>query len=167
MNEFLQSLLGLGVEPKYLTFFQCSLRGIIVLIAAIIMVRLGSKRALAEKTVVDTLAVVIVASVLSRTINGPSPFFETIGTAFVMVLFHRLLMAGAFRWHWFGNLIKGKSEVIVEDGRTLRDVMKRNQVSEHDLEEDLRLTAKLENLTTIKLARIERSGDISFIKKEQ
>jgi hypothetical protein len=50
MNTFsqsLQTLLGLGVEPKQLTFLQVPVRGVIVFIAALIMVRLSSKRSLA------------------------------------------------------------------------------------------------------------------------
>ena len=64
-------VLGLGAEAKDLTFLQCSIRGIIVFLCALLMVRIGSKRALAEKTAIDTLTIVIVASVLSRSINGP------------------------------------------------------------------------------------------------
>jgi uncharacterized membrane protein YcaP (DUF421 family) len=45
--------------------------------------------------------------------------------------------------------------------------MRRALVSDHDLEEDLRLDAKTEDISTIQFARLERSGDISFIKKEQ
>jgi uncharacterized membrane protein YcaP (DUF421 family) len=44
--------------------------------------------------------------------------------------------------------------------------MRMNHVSEHDLEEDMRLNASTEDLATIKPARIERSGDISSIKTE-
>jgi hypothetical protein len=36
---------------------------------------------------------------------------------------------------------------------------------EHDLEEDMRLDAKTEDLSKIKTARLERSGEISFIKR--
>jgi uncharacterized membrane protein YcaP (DUF421 family) len=43
--------------------------------------------------------------------------------------------------------------------------MSRNQISKHDLEEDLRLSAHTEDLAKIRVARIERSGDITFIKK--
>jgi uncharacterized membrane protein YcaP (DUF421 family) len=43
--------------------------------------------------------------------------------------------------------------------------MRRNHISRHDLEEDLRLTASLEDTSHVRRARIERSGDISFIKK--
>lgn len=45
--------------------------------------------------------------------------------------------------------------------------MKQGLVSEHDFEEDLRLDAKTEDVSTIALARLKRSGDISFIKKEK
>ncbi len=38
-------------------------------------------------------------------------------------------------------------------------------VSMHDLEEDMRLGAHIDDLSKIRLARVERSGDISFIKK--
>ena len=47
MNEFwnfFQTLLGLSLQPKDLTFVQISLRGITVFLATLIMVRLGSKR---------------------------------------------------------------------------------------------------------------------------
>jgi uncharacterized membrane protein YcaP (DUF421 family) len=159
-------LLGLGVEPRNLTFLQCSIRGVIVIVAGVAMVRLGSKRALAEKTAVDTLTIVIVASVLSRSINGPSPLFASIGAGFVLVLFHRALMSAACRWHTVGNLIKGTSDVIIRDGQPLQKAMNANQVSQHDLEEDLRLNASTEDASTIKIARVERSGDISFIKKD-
>jgi uncharacterized membrane protein YcaP (DUF421 family) len=45
-------------------------------------------------------------------------------------------------------------------------MMRHNHISEHDLEEDLRLEAQTEDLSRIRVARIERSGDISFIKKD-
>ena len=44
--------------------------------------------------------------------------------------------------------------------------MRINHISEHDLEEDLRLDAATEDFSKIKVARVERSGDISFIKAE-
>ena len=167
LTSLFAALLGIGVEPKNFTVVQCCIRGIVLLIAGLIMVRLGSKRALAEKTAIDTLTVVIVASVLSRAINGPSPLLPSIGAGFVLVLLHRGLMSAACRHHLFGNLIKGTSDVIVQNGQANEKAMRRNQISRHDLEEDLRLDAKLEDLSKIKVARVERSGDISFIKKEE
>ena len=105
--NFVGPLLGLGVEPKDLTFFQISLRGIIVFVATLIMVRLGHKRSLARKTAFDAVLIVILASVLSRAINGSSAFFATLGGGLVIVALHRLFASAAYHWHWFGFLIKG------------------------------------------------------------
>jgi uncharacterized membrane protein YcaP (DUF421 family) len=167
MNTFshsIEPLLGLGLEPKELTFLQVSMRGIIVFIATLVMVRLSSKRSLAEKTAFDAVLIVIIASVLARAINGSAPFLPTLGIGFILVLLHRLLGVAAYCSHGFGILIKGKAVVLVENGRLQRKNMRLNHISKHDLEEDMRLDAATEDLSKIQIARIERSGDISFIK---
>jgi uncharacterized membrane protein YcaP (DUF421 family) len=166
ISQLFEGLLGLSVEPKELTFLQISLRGIIVFVATLVMVRVSSKRSLAEKTAFDAVLIVIIASMLARAINGSAAFWPTLGTGFVLVVLHRLLGFTAYYSHGFGILIKGKPVVLVENGKLQRKNMRVNQISEHDLEEDLRLDAATEDVSRIKVARIERSGDISFIKAE-
>ncbi len=168
MNAFYNSfslLLGLGAEPKDLTFIQISLRGVVVFIATLIMVRLGHKRSLSRKTAFDAVLLVILASVLSRAINGSAAFFATLGGGLVLVLLHRLLAFIAFHSHWFGCLIKGLPEVIIEDGDFVLETMRRNHISVHDVEEDMRLNLRTDDVSKVKKGRIERSGDVSFICK--
>jgi uncharacterized membrane protein YcaP (DUF421 family) len=163
-NSF-ETLLGLSVEPKDLTFVQISLRGIIVFLATLAMVRLGHKRSLSHKTPFDAVLLVILASVLSRAINGSAAFFATIGGGVVLVLLHRAFAHLAYYSHGFGILVKGRPDVIVRDGQCDFPTMRRNHVSIHDLEEDMRLNGHIDDLSKVRLARVERSGDISFIKK--
>jgi uncharacterized membrane protein YcaP (DUF421 family) len=163
-NSF-ETVLGLSVEPRNLTFVQISLRGIIVFLATLAMIRLGHKRSLSRKTPFDAVLLVILASVLSRAINGSAAFFATIGGGVVLVLIHRLFAYLAFYSHGFGILVKGKPDIVVHDGECDFPVMRRNHVSIHDLEEDMRLNTHLDDLSKVRVARIERSGDISFIKK--
>src|ERR1041385_5392585 len=114
MESFYNSLgplLGLGVEPKQLTFLQISLRGIIVFIATLAMIRLGHKRSLARKTPFDAVLIVILASVLSRAINGSAAFFATLGGSIVILLIHRLFALIAYHSHLFGIFIKGQPEI--------------------------------------------------------
>jgi uncharacterized membrane protein YcaP (DUF421 family) len=165
--NFVAPTLGLGIEPKDLTFLQISLRGVVVFVATLIMVRLGHKRSLARKTAFDAVLLVILASVLSRAINGSAAFFSTLGGGLVLVLLHRLLALIAYQSHWFGILIKGRPETIVEDGHLILSRMRRNHISQHDLEEDLRLSSHMEKIDNVRLARVERSGDISFIEKKK
>jgi uncharacterized membrane protein YcaP (DUF421 family) len=164
--NYVGPVLGLGLEPKQLTFLQISLRGIIVFVATLAMIRLGHKRSLARKTPFDAVLIVILASVLSRAINGSAAFFATLGGSIVIVLVHRLFALIAYHSHFFGILIKGQPEVIVENGGLVVKTMRRNHISRHDLEEDLRLDAELESTSEVKIARVERSGDISFIKNK-
>ncbi len=138
-NSF-ETLIGLGVEPKDLTFVQISLRGIIVFLVTLVTMRLGHKRSLSRKTPFDAVLLVILAAVLSRAINGSAAFFV-------------------------GILVKGRPDVIVRDGQSDLGMMWRNHVSTHDLDEDMRLSAHTDDVSTIRVARVERSGDISFIKK--
>src|ERR1700751_5045960 len=114
--NFLSPLLGLGAEPRDLTFVQFSLRGAVVFIATLIMVRLGHKRSLSRKTAFDAVLLVILASVLSRAINGSAAFFATLGGGVVLVLVHRLFALIAFHSHSFGILIKGEPELIIDNG---------------------------------------------------
>jgi uncharacterized membrane protein YcaP (DUF421 family) len=164
-NE-ISAWLGLGLESKDLTFTQISLRGIIVFVASLAMIRLGSKRALAQKTAFDAVLIVVLASVLARAINGSASFFPTLGGSFVIVLLHRSVAFLANRWHSLGILVKGQPHVILRDGEFDRAAMRRNHISVHDFEEDMRLSAETEDKSSLKTARIERCGDISFIKKD-
>ena len=168
MNAFwnsFETLLGLGVEPRNLTFVQISLRGVIVFLVTLATVRLGHKRSLSRKTPFDAVLLVILAAVFSRAINGSAAFFATLGGGVVLVLLHRLFAFLTFYSHGFGILVKGKPDVVVRDGQCDLSMMWRNHVSTHDLDEDMRLSVHTDDLSRIRLARVERSGDISFIKK--
>src|ERR1043166_2202337 len=114
---FFDSLLGLSTEPRYLTFGQMALRGIVIFVATLVMVRLSTKRSLAEKTAFEAVLLVIIASVLARAINGSAPFFATLGTGLILVLLHWILSLAAYHSHFFGTLIKGKPAVVVRDGQ--------------------------------------------------
>lgn len=164
--DFCAPILGLGVEPKDLTFLQISTRGVIVFLATLIMIRFGHKRSLARKTGFDAVLMVILASVLSRAINGSAAFFATLGGGVVLVIVHRLFAFLAYYSHSFGILIKGAPELIIDDGQLILRTMRSNHISKHDVEEDMRLAAKTEDLKDIKKGYVERSGDISFIQRD-
>ena len=136
------------------------------MVAALVMIRLGTKRSLAEKTAFDAVLLIVLASALARAVNGNAAFFPTLGGTFVLVLTHWLSGSIGCCWHAFGMLIKGQPDVIVENGNVNWKVLRRNHISKHDLEEDLHLNAKTEDISKIRIARVERSGDISFIKDD-
>lgn len=165
--DFVGPLLGLGAEPKDLTFAQISLRGVIVLVFTLAIVRLGDKRSLSKKSAFDAALLIILASVLARAINGSAAFFATLGGSAVLVALHRALAYLSCKSTWFRELIKGRPEVLIRAGAYQRNAMSRNHIHPEDVQEDMRLSAKTEGLAAIEVARLECSGDISFIKTEE
>lgn len=163
--DFVGPLLGLGAEPKDLTFLQISTRGVIVFAFTLLIVRLSDKRSLSKKSAFDAALLIILASVLARAINGSASFFATLGGSAVLVALHRILAYLSCRFPRFRLLIKGRPNEIVRDGKFIRPNMRRDQVADEDVHEDLRLDAKTEEISDIQVARLECSGDISFIKK--
>jgi uncharacterized membrane protein YcaP (DUF421 family) len=164
LNE-VNAYLGLGNEPKALTFGQIAIRGLIVFVVALIMVRLGDKRFLSKKTAFDAILGLIIASMLARAVNGSAAFWPTLGGGFILIGFHRLLAFASRRWHAFGILVKGTSDLVVRDGRIIESGMRRNDLSIHDLEEDMRLKGQLDEIAKIKVAYAERDGHISIVPK--
>jgi uncharacterized membrane protein YcaP (DUF421 family) len=167
LHDFILMIIGPDGQAKELTLLQISIRGLIIFIAGLTMVRVGDRRSLSQKTAFDAIFIVLLGSMLSRAINGAAPFFPTIGAGVILVFIHRGFAFVAFRSHWFGKVIKGVDETLVRNGEIIWKTMAQCLVSKHDLEEDLRLDAKTEDISEIRVARLERSGDISFIKKER
>jgi uncharacterized membrane protein YcaP (DUF421 family) len=169
MNAFesLDTVLGIGRPAQNLTFLQITLRGIIVFIITLVMVRLGDKRFLSKKTTFDAILGFILASMLARAVNGSSSFWPTLGGGFVLVALHRLIAHLSRRSHKFGILVKGTSDLVIRDGRIVQEGLLRNDLSEHDLEEDLRLNGQVDDPSQVKLAYAERNGQISVVPKKK
>lgn len=162
-----EALLGLGREAASLTFVQISLRGIIVFMATLVIVRCGDRRFLSQKTAFDAVLGFILASMLARAVNGTAAFLPTIGGGFVLVVLHRILAHWSRRSHAVGLLIKGRSDVIVRDGALDKAAALRNRLSEHDVLEDLRLNGNVGEIRDVALAVLERNGQISVVRQPQ
>jgi uncharacterized membrane protein YcaP (DUF421 family) len=159
----INALFGLGVEPKDLTYLHVCMRTLVIFFAALVMVRIADKRFLAEKTGFDAIVGLIIASSLSRAINGSAPLPQTIAIGFLVVFLHRALANAACHSEFFCRLIKGKSEQVIRDGKLIHETMARNDLTEGDLMEDMRLQAQLDDFGKVRDARIERNGEISTI----
>src|SRR5689334_16759808 len=133
INDFLLMLLGPDGHPTQLTTAQIILRGIVIFIFGLVLVRMGDRRSLAEKTGFDALFIVLLGSVISRGINGTGPFFKTLAGCIALMVIHRLFAFAACKSHALGKIIKGRDITIIRDGKVDRRAMTRSLISPHDL----------------------------------
>lgn len=167
MQDWMHSALGMGVEPNDMTLLQMSLRAVIIFFAALALIRIADKRFMANKTGFDLLLVFVLGSTLSRAINGPSPLFKTIAVGFVVVILHRILAMVACRSPAICALLKGRSDVLIQDGEMNQQAMTRHNLTEADILEDMRLHTTIDDVRKVREARIERNGEISVIPMKQ
>ncbi len=164
--EALRTAIGDGIEPKHLGILQVCLRGVIVFSVGLVMVRLGHKRFMARLSAFDAVLGFVLASALARAINGSAPLLPTLVMGFVLVFLHRALSAMSFWSEWFGALVKGQPDVLVENGKVREIALNRHKISTSDVLESARLHAKTDTVAQIKTATVERNGNISIIPKE-
>jgi uncharacterized membrane protein YcaP (DUF421 family) len=165
MPAVVSHALGLDHEAVGLPWLQTALRTVVILITGIVLVRIADKRFFAKKTAFDILLVFVLGSLLGRAINGSEPLLHTIGSSLLLVLLHRALGAAACRWPCMECWIKGHTNVLVKDGKLDGDRLRAHHLSLDDLQEQLRLRGGLNDLSEVSLASLERSGEISVIKK--
>ncbi len=65
-----------------------------------------------------------------------------------------------------GDRIKGHEHVLLKGGELLREAMKKSSLSCQEVMQSLRQNAQTEDISKVKTATLERSGEISVILKE-
>jgi uncharacterized membrane protein YcaP (DUF421 family) len=140
-----------------------AVRTAVVYILALAAVRLGSKRFLAEASAFDVVVGIMLGSIMSRAITSAESMWTTLLAGAVLLAMHRAMAALAYRWDWFGPLVKGSATVLVRDGRLDENAMRSHGVSRHDLEQAIRSQGKRADPSQVRLAVLERDGRISVL----
>lgn len=154
-----------GTGDVELGLFQVLARAVTIFIIGIALVRIGRKRFLGKMTAFDMIIAVVLGSLLSRSITREELFLEMLAAALLLILLHRSFSYLADRSHTFGKIIKGHQQVLVKDGEIIWEALRDSSITEHDLMQTLRLNANTADVSKVKIARLERNGDISFLMK--
>ncbi|MDF7811939.1 YetF domain-containing protein [Hymenobacter sp. YC55] len=165
-TSFFIELFGLHAEANSITTSQVAARAVLVFCAALAMLRVAGPRTFGRDTAFDLVLKITLGSLLSRAVMAASPLWSTLLACAIFVGLHRLLAMVAYRYEWFGWLIKGKATMLAEDGQILRNKMRQSDITEKELLEGLRETASISSLDKVESMHLERSGKISVIKKQ-
>jgi uncharacterized membrane protein YcaP (DUF421 family) len=164
LYDALDQVLGLSQKAQDLSIAQTCLRAAIVFFVLLAAVRFGKKRFLGRATAFDTILAILIGSTAARAINANTSFFGTLAAVIVMIGLHWLVSRIARDWRAFSNLVKGNPTPLIKDGKVNRAALKRADMSDDDLDEDLRQEGVL-HASEVKEARLERDGRLSVIKK--
>ena len=159
----LQDLIGRDKET--ITWWQMTIRGLLVFLFGLALVRLADKRTFGKSDPLDIILAVMIGSNLSRTLTANAPMLPTFAASAAVVAAHALIARVAVHWRFLSWLVKGQEAYLVRNGEIDWAAMRRHNISKGDLEEAVR-SAKLRGLDQVDLAVLERAGTISVIRKE-
>ena len=163
-REWLQFVFGGDMPSEQLSWGQTAARALVVYVMGIALIRLGKSRMLSRLSAADVLTGLILGSLLSRGITGNASISGTASACLGLVGMHWLVTLIACYSNQFGNLVKGHGHQIVKDGKPVEGALRQHHLSQHDLEEQLRLRG-IHSLDEVDCAYKERSGEVSMIKR--
>jgi uncharacterized membrane protein YcaP (DUF421 family) len=161
--EFLNQWWGIN---ENITPLEIAARSAVMFLVALILIRISGMRPFGKGDGVDTIISFLIGAILSRGVVGATPFFSTIVSAIVILFIHNLMTKLSLYNAWFERSVKGKTYLLYRNGSFVKENMRKADVSEKDIYEELRLQCQLGELDQIKEVYMERTGEISFVKKE-
>lgn len=143
------------------------LRSVAIYVVLLILFRIAGRRTLSELTTFDFVLVLIIGEATQQALLGEDFSLTNAALVIVTLLFLDIVMALAkARWKSFEKIVDGVPTIIVENGRPLRDRMRKARVDEGDVMEAARRLHGIERMDQIRYAVLEVSGGITVIPRE-
>lgn len=146
---------------------EIAARSAVMFIVALMLIRLAGMRPFGKGESFDQVITFLIGAILSRGVVGATPFFSTIVSAIVIILIHKILSKLSIYSKTMGKLFKGNNYVLYRDGTFVKENMEKANISDNDVLEELRLQCKTKKMDDIQEIYLERTGKISFIKKDK
>jgi uncharacterized membrane protein YcaP (DUF421 family) len=150
----------IGTASGAITWWQMSIRGVLVFLYGLVLVRLAGRRVFGKLAAFDIVLAVLVGSNLSRALTANAPFVPTLAATAAIALVHWSITFLALRFRFVGKLVKGEVVPLVRNGEVDWRTMRRQGLGPGDLEEAAR-NAGVFGLDLVENAVLERSGKIS------
>lgn len=140
------------------------IRTVIVYLYAIFLIRFTKRFHL--ETTFDFILMVILGAVLGRTIYAGTDLISTLVATFILILLHKFFAILTFYSKNFGKVIKGEDKILYNDGQFNINAMRKLQITQEDIYEACRRHLHITTLAPVKEIRLERTGNLSFVKKD-
>lgn len=161
----METLINLFGTQNNLTGAQMFLRAIIVFFLALLLIRISGRRSFGLRAPFDNIIAILLGAILSRIVVGAGPFLPTLIACLIITILHRAVARLSVTNSFFEALTKGQKILLYENNQFIIKNLKRALVSQEDVLEGVRLLIYDEDLKKIDKIYMERTGQISIIKK--
>ncbi|MES2756257.1 MAG: YetF domain-containing protein [Pseudomonadota bacterium] len=146
-----------------LPWWEFMVRGAIVYIVLLVMVRVSGKRTVGQFTPFDLLVVMLLSEAVSNSLSGgDSSLIGGLLIAATLLGLNMLMALASSRSKKFSKLLDGTAVLLGRDGKFFDNVVKELRLGQSDLDEALREADC--SLEEMQCAFLEADGDITIMK---
>jgi uncharacterized membrane protein YcaP (DUF421 family) len=147
-----------------LPWWEFIVRGAVVYIVLLVMVRVSGKRTVGQFSPFDLLVVMLLSEAVSNSLSGgDSSLMGGLLIAGTLVALNMLMKLASSRSRKMSAVLDGNAVLLGRDGKFFDSVVKQSRLSQVDLEEALREADC--TLDQMQCAFLEADGNITIMKK--
>lgn len=141
------------------------LRGTLVYLGLLWMLRLSGKRTVGQFTPFDLLVIMLVSEAASNALNGGDQ--SVAGGLLVcatLIALNAVVGMLTARYRWIERVVEGEPVLLARDGKVFPTTLRRHRISEADMQKALREADC--RLDEVRCAFLEANGSISIQKHD-
>lgn len=143
------------------------LRGTLVYILLIVLLRISGKRQIGQMAPFDLVLLLVLSNSIQNAMNGgDNSVTAGVISAITLVGLNHIIGTLTFRSKKIEALIEGRPDVLIHNGNLFTDVMKRSHLTHHELNAALRGNG-CASIQEVHYAILENNGQITVQKRSQ
>jgi uncharacterized membrane protein YcaP (DUF421 family) len=150
-----------------LVWWEFVLRGIIIYVFLIVLLRLTGKRQVGQLAPFDLVLLLVLSNAVQNAMNGGDN--SVIGgmiSAVTLVGVNWIVGVLTYRSKKLEALVEGRPDVLIRDGKLFQQTLERAKLTHHELMTALR-EAGCASIDDVRAALLENDGSISVIAKSK
>jgi len=133
---------------------------------ALVLLRLAGKRSIGDLSSLDFIVALILGDMFDDVFWAEIPLSQAFVGMTVIILLHVGIAFATYRSKHLDHWINGGPTPIVRSARLVQEGMRTQRLPREEVYADLRIQGE-ENLTHIRAADLEPSGQLSVLQKEE
>jgi uncharacterized membrane protein YcaP (DUF421 family) len=129
------------------------------------MLRMSSKRTVAQGTPMDFVLALIVGDLIDDLLWGEVAAAQFVTAISILVVTHLVVQMAVFQFPLLRRWVEGRERPLVEEGRLVRAGMRRERLNKPEVMAILR-SKSVKDMREIKAADVELSGAVSVLNHD-
>ena len=147
-------------------WWEFILRGVIVYIFLIVLLRFTGKRQVGQLAPFDLVLLLVLSNAVQNSMNGgDNSLIGGLISASTLVGVNFLVGLAAYRNKKVEAIVEGRPQVLIHNGRLYEDVMKSAKLTHHELDAALRQSG-CACVEDVHMAFLENNGSISVVPRK-